>query len=91
MKINLSHIQEQGLNCAIFDANSANDTDAGRSQLLAQLLSAARREGLRVDKAALAYSQFGRPYFYGDTDLVRFLVTLLENGGSFPWTHELEV
>ncbi len=91
MKIKFAHLSEQGFNCAIFDANAANNTDSSRADLLGDLVLNARQTGLRVDKAVLAFSRFGRPHFYGDKDLVRFLVSLLENGGNFSWTHELSL
>jgi hypothetical protein len=48
---------------------------------------AARRAGLRADKAALAFMEGGRAKFYGTPDLVRFLA-----GHGVPrWTHTIEI
>jgi hypothetical protein len=86
MKISFSHINEQGFDCAIFDADASTDTDSARRALLSDLVLEVRRQGLRVDKAVLAYAPYGNPTFFGDKDLAQFLVSLMENGGSFPWT-----
>jgi predicted transcriptional regulator len=50
-------------------------------------LGRARRAGLRVDKAALAFSEAGRVRFYGTRDLVEYLV----KGARVNWTHTLDV
>ena len=91
MTTSFAHIREQGLDCAIFDANASNDSDSGRAELLSQLKALARSNGLHVDRAVLAYSKFGRLSFYGDRDLVQFLIRHVENGGGFSWTHKLTV
>lgn len=85
MSIRVAHLRIQGINCAIFAAQPRLDTEAGRNAVLAQLTHQARAAGLRVDKAALAYMQFGRPCFYGTPDLVRYL----QNNGVDHWTHTL--
>lgn len=82
-RIRMAHVRIQGVDCAIFEANSKDNSDAGRDEVLAELTLAARAEGLRVDKAALA---FGRR-FYGTADLVRYLA----GGGAYHWTHTLTV
>lgn len=80
-RIRMAHVRIQGINCAIFEANSTDNTDTGRDEVLAELTAAARRQRLRVDKSALAYGK----RFYGADDLVRYLA----NGGAFHWTHTL--
>lgn len=82
MKIRMAHVRIQGISVAIFDANSVDDTDSGRQDVLANLTGRARLAGYRVDKAALAY----RNRFYGTPDLVRYL----SRGGQFRWTHEID-
>jgi hypothetical protein len=47
----------------------------------------ARRQGLRVQKAALAYEECGRPTFHGTSDLV----TYLASHGVSQWTHTLDL
>lgn len=87
MTINFAHLHDQGIDFAVFDADSRCRTDAGRSNLLADLIFEARKSGLKVDKAALAYAEFGRLTFYGTPDLVRYL----SSGWSPHWTHTLNV
>ena len=82
-KIQVAHVLIQGLSVAVFDANARENTDDARAQLLADLSAEARRAGLRVEKAALAYG--GR--FYGDADLVRYLA----RNGRPRWTHTLSL
>lgn len=83
MKIRMAHVRIQGINVAVFEANARDDTDAGRARLLAELSDQARREGLRVEKAALAY----RDRFYGTPDLVQYLA----RAGRPRWTHTLSL
>jgi hypothetical protein len=87
MRINFAHIHEQGIDFAVFDADSRDRTSTGRSATLARLTMAARAEGLKIDKAALAFAEFGRPTFFGTPDLVRFL----SNNGVPRWTHWLDL
>lgn len=87
MKINIAHVNVQGQNCLVCEADHQTHTDAGRDQLLAQLVVEARGNGLRVDKAALAFAEHGRIKFYGASDLVGFLA----NNGLPRWTHTLAV
>lgn len=88
MKIQLAHLREQGVDFAVFNADSRCGTNRGRDRLLADLSAAARRSGLRVGKSALAYERFGRLEFYGTPDLVRFLSA----AGWLPqWTHTITV
>lgn len=87
MKVNFAHINHQGINFAVFDADASSRTEAARSNLLAELTFAAQRLGLRVEKSALAYVNAGSIEFYGTPDLVRFLA----NAGPPCWTHVLTV
>ena len=83
MQIRMAHLNIQGINVAVFEANSADDTDSGREDVLHELTVKARISGLRVDKSALAY----RNRFYGTPDLVRYLS---RSGGVPRWTHEID-
>ncbi|HEY4240923.1 MAG TPA: hypothetical protein VGM88_13965 [Kofleriaceae bacterium] len=87
MKINLAHLRHQGINFAVFDADAQTHTSHERSQLLSELVFEARRSGLRVDKAALAFSAGRGISFYGTPDLVEFL----SRSGLPGWTHTLNV
>ncbi|CAM3556000.1 hypothetical protein [Deinococcus frigens] len=87
MQINIAHINIQGQSCLICDAESTGHNDSARSVLLTQLVAAARAQNLRVDKSALAFTEYGRQKFCGSTDLVGFLV----NNGLPRWTHTLTV
>ena len=88
MRVEMGHYREQGIDIAVFNADAPSRTRSARGQLLASLTLAARRAGLRVSKAALAFREGGRTKFYGAPDLVRFLSRL---GRVPPWTHELDV
>jgi hypothetical protein len=87
MRIDMAHLQDQGINFAIFAADAANHTDTGREELLAQLVAKARGNSLRVDKAALAYQEAGRTRFFGTPDLVKYLASR----GIPRWTHTLDI
>jgi len=73
--VELSHVNIQGVNCAVFAADSINHSSSGRSGLLRELTIEARRSGLAVEKSALAYTEFGSVSFYGTPDLVRYLAS----------------
>jgi hypothetical protein len=81
--IDLAHLRIQGVNVAVFSANSRTNTDASRRELLMALTMKARGSGLRVEKAALAYRQGSRNHYFGTPDLVRYL----KNNGVPRWTH----
>jgi len=85
-KIPLAHVNIQGINCVIFDADARVPTNQARSALLAQLASQARAAGLAVSKRALAFRQGGRLTFFGDDDLVRYLSN---NPSALRWTHKI--
>lgn len=83
--IRVAHLRTQGISYAVFDADVRTGLDADRNALLRELTVEAERQGLRVQKAALAFSQGGRVTFFGTPDLVRYLAA---NGVSH-WTHTL--
>ena len=87
MRIHMAHLRDQGINFAVFAADAASHTDAGRQAFLAQLVAKARGNRLRVDKAALAYEEAGRSKFFGTPDLVKYLASR----GVPSWTHTLDV
>jgi hypothetical protein len=87
VQINFAHLNHRGINFVVFEADARSHTTQGRSQLLGDLTLEARRLGLRVDKAALAYRSGSRVEFWGTPDLVRFLA----NMGTPRWTHTLTV
>jgi hypothetical protein len=84
----MAHLREQGIDFAVFGADSQCRTAPGRERLLADLTCRARAEGLRIQKSALAYRRGTRMEFFGTPDLVRFLAGL---GGFIQWTHTLDV
>jgi len=89
MKINLAHIRERSttggwINFVVFEAKSTTNSN---NQLLVQLTSQARSNGLKVDKSALAFNQNGRLKFYGTNDLVDYL----SKSGLPRWTHSIDV
>ena len=88
MRIRMAHLREQGIDFAVFDADSRIGTNAARAELLAQLTARARRSKCKVDKAALQYVSGGQLRFYGTPDLVDFLASV---GGVPSWTHEITV
>jgi hypothetical protein len=85
--ISMAHVNIQGLSCAIFDADSTTHTDQARNALLARLTLATQQQGLRVEKAALAFVEFGQLRFFGSPDLVRYLA----RAGLPRMTHTLTV
>ncbi|THC39086.1 hypothetical protein [Massilia sp. Mn16-1_5] len=65
MQINLAHLRERSttgapIDFAVFDARSNSGTQSDNSRLLEQLTMKARGAGVKVDQAALAYSENGR-------------------------------
>jgi len=88
MKIKMAHLREQGIDFAVFDADATSRLDSDREELLGQLVAAARGQGLKIDKAALAFRQGSRNVFYGTSDLVKFLSGL---GGVPRWTHTIDL
>lgn len=87
MQVELSHVLIQGVNCAVFDADSRDHSSSGRQSLLYSLTESAIESGLRVEKAALAYKAGGRLEFFGTPDLVKYLT----NRGYPGTTHTITV
>jgi hypothetical protein len=87
MQIRVAHLRAQGIDFAVFDADARSRLDSDRAELLLQLTAAARANGLKVDKSALAFRQGSQTRFYGTPDLVRFLA----NSGILRWTHTITV
>lgn len=87
MRIEFAHLRVQGIDFAVFNADATNHGASARQELLAQLIAAARRNGLKVDKAALAFREAGRTKFLGTPDLVKYLASR----GVPRWTHTLDI
>ena len=92
MRINFAHLRERStsggdINFIVFEANATNGSDSGRAEVLQDLTMRARRQGLRVDQSALAYSEHGRIRFYGSRNLVDYL----SKRGVPRWTHSMDV
>lgn len=83
--INLAHFRVQGIDCAVFEADAHLSTR--RDNVLQMLAAQARMQGLKVDKAALAFSKGGRIHFRGTQDLVRYL----SRSGLPRWTHRITI
>ena len=89
MRINFAHLRERStsggwIDFAVFDAKS---TTGSNDQLLASLTLRARASGLKIDQAALAYTEGGRLMFYGSKPLIDFL----SRSGVPRWTHRIDV
>lgn len=87
MKIRLAHLRDQGIDFAVFEADAPSRRDEDRGELLSELVIRARANGLKVDKAALTFTEARRTKFYGSADLVKYLVS---RGGIRRWTHEID-
>ncbi len=92
MRINLAHLRERAqsggfIDFAVFDARSTNESQSSNAALLARLTAAANNSGLKVDQAALAFSQNGRVHFCGSKPLVAHL----SQAGVPHWTHTIEL
>ena len=87
MTIHFAHLREQGIDFAVFAADSKDHSRSGREQTLADLVVRTRASGLKIDTAALAYEEHGRTCYFGTPDLVQFLA----NNGVPGWTHTLKV
>ena len=87
MRIEMAHLRDQGIDFAVFNAEAPSRTGVDRQALLRQLTAAARGNGLKVDKAALAFDESGRTKFFGAQDLVKYLAS----GAPLRWTHTLDV
>ncbi len=87
MRIDMAHLRDQGIDFAVFAADARTRAAADRQALLSRLVREARRNGLRIDKAALAFAEAGRTAYFGAPDLVRYLASR----GVPRWTHTLDV
>jgi hypothetical protein len=87
MKIKVAHLSTQGIDFLVADADARTGSEGDRNTLLSQVVVIARRSGLKVDKAALAFTEGGGTAYFGTPDLVRFLA----RQGVPRWTHTLEV
>ena len=61
--VGLSAVDGPCISFVVFDADARSHTNRDRDQLLAQLADLARQRGLRVDKAAPAFTSHGRLMF----------------------------
>jgi hypothetical protein len=86
VKINMAHLRDQGIDFAVFDADARSHMNHDRTNLLSQLMFTARRAGMKIDKAALAFRQGSDIAFYGTPDLVRYLQMV----GLPRWTHTID-
>ena len=87
MTINVAHLRTQGIDFVVADADATTGLESDRNALLSRIVTIARRSGLKVQKAALAFSDGGRLTYFGTPDLVKFLA---ENGVP-RWTHTLQI
>jgi hypothetical protein len=87
MQVEIAHLRTQGIDFVVFNADARDHSNESRSQLLGRLMVQTRRNGLKVDKAALAYTEGGQTKYFGTPDLVRYLA----NNGVRRWTHRLDL
>ena len=92
MQINLAHLRERStsgspIDFAVFDGRSSSGSESYNSHLLGQLTMKARGAGLKVDQAALAFTENGRTKFFGSKHLVDYL----SHRGVPRWTHKIDV
>jgi hypothetical protein len=87
MRVEMAHLQAQGISFTVFAADARTHNASDRQTLLNDLVRRARRNQLRVDKAALAFEEFGRLTYFGTPDLVKYL----SSHGVGCWTHTLDV
>jgi hypothetical protein len=92
MRIQFAHIRERSttggyIDFAVFQANANDGTDSGRADVLHDLTTQARMQGLKIDQSALAYTEHGRTRYYGSRNLVSYLA----RRGVSRWTHYLDV
>jgi hypothetical protein len=91
MQIDLAHLRERStsghpIDFAVFAARSNSGSQTDNNRLLTQLTLKARALGLKIDQAALAYSENGRIQFYGSKHLVDYLA----KRGVPRWTHKID-
>ena len=81
MRINMAHLRDQGIDFAVFDTDARNRMDRDRALLLQRLVVTAQGTGLKIDKAALAFTQGNRMGFYPYSDTCAHCQNLpLQNG-----------
>jgi hypothetical protein len=79
MRIEFAHYRELSttgryVSFAVFDAKPNNNTEAGRTALLAQLsLAAARALNLKIEAAGLVYEEYGQTKSWGHPFVVDYL------------------
>jgi hypothetical protein len=88
VKIDVAHVNIQGINCAVFDADATDRSARGRSALLERLTERARASGLAVSKRALRFTTGRSVMFFGDQDLVAYL---RNHGWALSATHTIDV
>ena len=93
MKIKIAHFYLPGtdgrqIQCMVFEADAQERTDSARGSLLTDLIRTAQFQyNLAVDKAVLAYTEFGHLKYFGTPDLAQYL-----SQRPLPrWTHEIDV
>jgi hypothetical protein len=86
-QIRVAHLRARGIDFAVFAADAPSRLDTDRARLVAELTRKARAAGLKIDKAALAFTEGGRVLYFGTPDLVRYLAS----NGVARWTHRLNV
>lgn len=93
MRIEFAHLRAPSttgryVDFAVFDAKPNNNTEAGRSALLAQLtLAAVRALDLKIDAAGLVYEEYGQIKTWGHP----FVVDFLRKRGVPRSTHYLDM
>ena len=87
MKIKFAHLRTQGIDFAVFNADVKSQSNQDRADILAELTSKARSQGLKIDKSALVFKHCGKLNFYGVKDLVNYL----SNNWNGRFTHTIEL
>jgi hypothetical protein len=90
MRINFAHLSApsttgRNVSFAIFEAKATND--ALRTTFLNQLTNVARQNDLRVESAALVYSENGQIKYWGD----EFAVSFLKSEGIPKMTNYMDI
>ena len=82
VRIHLAHLNVQGVDVAVFDADATTRLASDPAELLAQLTAKAKATNLRVQKPALAFVEARRLTYYGTPDLVKYLVANVSRDGT---------
>lgn len=93
MRINMAHLRERAtsggfINFAVFETRSRSGSQSDNANLLAQLVTKAKVNGLAIDQAALAFMSNGKVQFFGTPNLTKYLST---NWPGIRWTHTLDI